>query len=214
MQVKIAPSLLAADWLRLGEEVASVQDAGADLLHCDVCDGHYVPNLTIGLPIIRAVASIAKVPVDVHLMMDNPADYVERFAQAGAAILGFHVEVVREPGRLAERIRSCGMRAALALNPDTPAEALADHLGVVDQVLVMSVQPGFGGQDFNSRVLEKVCWIRRRGPESLDIAVDGGINPRTAREVVAAGANILVAGTAVFGSADRRQAIRDLRGCG
>ncbi len=212
MQVKIAPSLLAADWLRLGEEIASVQEAGADLLHCDVCDGHFAPNLTVGLPIVEAVASVAKVPVDVHLMVDNPGDYVKAFAEAGAATLGFHVEAVREPSLLIEQVRSCGKRVCLALSPGTPAEALKDYLEAVDQVLVMSVHPGFGGQSFIPQVLEKVRLIRRLAPRGIDIEIDGGINPRTAREAVAAGANVLVAGTACFGGSDRRQAIRALRG--
>ena len=212
MQVKIAPSLLAADWLRLGEEVSSVQDAGADLLHCDVADGHFAPNLTMGPAIVQAVAKIAKVPVDVHLMLDNPGDYAERFAEAGASIVGFHIEAVRKPEPLIARIRACGRRASLTLSPGTPPQAIEDYLGSVDQVLVMSVHPGFGGQEFIPEVLDKVRWLRQAAPGGLDIEVDGGINLRTARAAVAAGANVLVAGTAIFGCADRRQAIRAMRG--
>lgn len=212
MQVKIAPSLLAADWLRLGEEIASVQEAGADLLHCDVMDAHFAPNLSMGPALVEAMAKWAKVPLDVHLMMDNPSHYVERFAEAGASIVGFHVEVVREPAELIARVRACGKRVSLTLNPGTPARAAEEYLGAVDQVLVMSVHPGFGGQEFIPQVLEKVRWIRRVAPEGLDIEIDGGINPQTAREAVAAGANVLVAGTAIFGCTDRRQAIGALRG--
>jgi len=213
MQIEIAPSLLAADWLRLGDEIAEVQKAGADRLHCDVMDGHYVPNLSMGFPIVEAVAKVAAVPVEVHLMLDNPADYVEQVARLGGSIIGYHVEVVRDPGELAARIHDLGKRAFLTLNPGTPAEAVLDHLDVVDQVLVMSVHPGFGGQAFISEVLEKVQRIRRQAPSGLDIEIDGGINPLTARAAVKAGANVLVAGTDIFGAADRRQAIAALRGC-
>jgi len=213
MQIEIAPSLLAADWLRLGDEIAEVQKAGADRLHCDVMDGHYVPNLSMGFPIVEAVAKVAAVPVEVHLMLDNPADYVEQVARLGGSIIGYHVEVVRDPGELAARIHDLGKRAFLTLNPGTPAEAVLDHLDVVDQVLVMSVHPGFGGQAFISEVLEKVQRIRRQAPSGLDIEIDGGINPLTARVAVEAGANVLVAGTDIFGAADRRQAIAALRGC-
>jgi len=212
MQVKIAPSLLAADWLRLAEEIAAVQDAGADLLHCDVMDAHFVPNLTMGLPIVEAVARFARVPVDVHLILDNPGDYIERFAEAGASIIGFHVEVTRRPRELAARIRACGKRASVVLNPGTPGTAVADCLDAVDQVLVMSVHAGFGGQEFIPAVLDKVRLIRRLAPSGLDIEIDGGINPQTAKDAVSAGANVLVAGTAIFGATDRAQAIRALRG--
>ncbi len=212
MQVKIAPSLLAADWLRLGEEVASVEAAGADLLHCDVMDGHFVPNLSMGTAIVEAVARVARVPLDVHLMLDNPGDFVEAFAEAGAATIGFHVEVVSEPRKLADAIRALGKRASLTLSPATPADAAAGLLDALDQVLVMSVEPGFGGQGFIPGVLDKVRAIRRLAPEGLDIEIDGGINAATAREAVEAGANVLVAGTAVFGARDRAQAIQALRG--
>ncbi|HUT37104.1 MAG TPA: ribulose-phosphate 3-epimerase [Planctomycetota bacterium] len=212
MQVKIAPSLLAADWLRLGEEIDSVEKAGADLLHCDVMDAHLVPNLAMGPHVVEAIARVARVPLDVHLMVDNPAAYVARYAQAGASTLGFHVEVVRDPGTLIAQIHACGKRASLTLNPGTPAHAVEDYLGAVDQVLVMTVHPGFGGQEFIPEVLDKVRRIRRSAPSGLDIEVDGGINPHTAREAVAAGANVLVAGTAIFGCRDRQQAIRTLRG--
>jgi len=212
MQVKIAPSLLAADWLRLGEEIASVEQGGADLLHCDVADGHFAPNLTMGVPMVEAVGRAARVPLDVHLMVEAPGEFVEAFARAGAATIGFHVEAVGDPGGVVEAIHALGKRASLTLCPPTPAEAVEPWLGSVEQVLVMSVNPGFGGQAFIPEVLGKVERLRRVGPPGLDIEIDGGINARTAKLAVAAGANILVAGTAVFGARDRAQAIRALRG--
>jgi ribulose-phosphate 3-epimerase len=213
MKIKIAPSLLAADCLRLGEEVESVQRLGVDLLHFDIMDAHFVPNLSFGTPVVEAVAQVATVPLDVHLMLDNPGEYIERFAEAGASIIGFHVEATREPARLIERIHGCGKLASVTLNPGTSARAVVEWLGVVDQVLVMSVHPGFGGQQFIPDVLESVRRIRQHAP-SLDIELDGGINARTARLAVEAGANVLVAGTAIFGAADRRQAIEALRQAG
>ena len=213
MEIKIAPSLLAADWLRLGEEVDSVQALGVDYLHCDIMDGHYVSNLSMGTPIVEAVARVARVPLDVHLMLDNPGEYIERFAEAGASIIGFHVEATRDPERLIARIHTCGKRASITLNPGTPARAVVDWLSAVDQVLVMSVHPGFGGQSFIPEVLEEVRSIRRHAP-SLDIEIDGGIDAETARLAVAAGANVLVAGTAIFRAADRREAIETLRRAG
>jgi len=213
MKIQIAPSLLAADWLRLGEEIASVQQFGVDLLHCDIMDAHFVPNLSMGTGIVQAAARVATVPLDVHLMLDNPGDYIERFAEAGASIIGFHVEATRRPETLIARIHDCGKRASLTLNPGTPAHAVEPYLETVDQVLVMSVYPGFGGQSFIPDVLKEVRSIRQRAP-SLDIEIDGGINAHTAPLAVEAGANILVAGTAVFGAADRREAIAALRRIG
>jgi len=212
MGVKVAASLLAADWLRLGEEVESAQEGGTDLLHCDIMDGHFVPNLTMGPQVVAAVARRARVPLDVHLMLDNPGDYIVPFAEAGASIIGFHLEATGDPGQLIRRIHECGVRCSLTLNPDTPAEAAEPFLGQVEQVLVMSVYPGFGGQKFMPEVLGKVRRIREAAPDGLDIEIDGGINRQTARQAVAAGANILVAGTAVFGAPDRRKAIAELRG--
>ena len=210
MDIKIAPSLLACDWLRLGEEVASVQEGGCDYLHCDIMDAHFVPNLSFGTPVVQALARVATVPLDVHLMLDNPGEYIERFADAGADIIGFHAEATRDPERLITRIHTCGKRASITLNPGTSARAVLDWLSAVDQVLVMSVHPGFGGQKFIPEVLEEVRQLREHAP-SVDIEIDGGINAETARLAIAAGANVLVAGTSVFGADDRRAAIAALR---
>jgi ribulose-phosphate 3-epimerase len=211
MQIKIAPSLLAADWLRLGEEIESVQQAGCDLLHCDIMDAHFVQNLSMGTPIVEAVATMARVPVDVHLMLDNPESYLARFAEAGADIVGFHAEVTRDPRGLVRRIHDLGKLACISLNPGTSADRVLDVLDVVDQVLVMSVHPGFGGQRFIAQVLQQVRRIRQAGPPTLDVEIDGGIGPDTARLAAEAGANVLVAGTSVFGVEDRRSAIAALR---
>jgi len=211
MEIKIAPSLLAADWLRLGEEIESVQQAGCDLLHCDIMDAHFVQNLSMGTPIVRAVAEAARVPVDVHLMLDNPEAYLEVFAEAGADIIGFHAEVTRQPRVLIDRIHALGKRASISLNPGTSADCVLNILDVVDQVLVMSVHPGFGGQGFITEVLQQVRRIRQAGPPSLDVEIDGGIAPDTARLAAEAGANVLVAGTSVFGVEDRGAAIEALK---
>ena len=212
MEIKIAPSLLAADWLRLGDEVEAVQQAGADLLHLDVMDGHFVPNLTMGPKFVAAVASVARVPLDVHLMIEDPGAYLDAFIDAGATTLGFHAEPVPEQiASLLARIHDRGRRASLTLSPETPASAVEPYLDAVEQVLVMSVSPGFGRQKFIAGVLEKVRHIRSIARPSLDVEVDGGITPQTAPLAVDAGANVLVAGTSVFGTADRREAIDALR---
>jgi ribulose-phosphate 3-epimerase len=211
MSIQIAPSLLAADWLRLGEEVIDVQNAGADRLHLDVMDGHYVPNLSMGPQVVEAVARIATIPLDVHLIMTNPQDHLETFAEAGASILSFHVEAVEDASWLVARIHAYGKAAGLTINPHTPPATIEPYLSTVEQVLVMSVTPGFGGQEFMPEVLETVRRLRRRAPRTLNIEIDGGINADTAPLAVQAGANILVAGTAIFGAEDRAEAISALR---
>jgi ribulose-phosphate 3-epimerase len=212
--VRIAPSLLSADFARLGEAVAQAERAGADMIHFDVMDGHFVPNITIGPPVLKSLSRITRLPIDVHLMIENPDRYVEAFVDAGAASVTVHVEAVVHLHRLLYFIKSLGVKAGVALNPATPVAALEEIAGDVDYILVMSVNPGFGGQTFIPRSESKVRAVRdllRRQGSSAPIEVDGGIDVRTAPRVVAAGAEILVAGNAVFGSPDPEGAIRDLR---
>ncbi len=205
--VKIAPSLLAADFVQLARDVARVEAAGADWLHVDVMDGHFVPNLSIGLPVVKALSAVATRPLDVHIMITNPLEYAERYIQAGANVLTCHVET--EPEALA-LIRAAGGRAGLAVNPDTEITQVADWLDQVDMVLVMSVHPGFGGQSFMPQVLSKIEWLRGQGFEG-DVQIDGGISPVTIGDAAAAGANVFVAGSAIFGSDDWQSTIQSMR---
>ena len=215
MSVQIAPSILSADFAALGDAVAAVERGGADLIHVDVMDGHFVPNITIGVPVVRALKRVAKVPLDVHLMISDPDRYIEAFADAGAAMLSVHAEVLPHLHRTIQAIRALGVKAGVVLNPSTPASSLEDVAGDVDFVLVMSVNPGFGGQTFIPRSETKVRQVRtlldRAGNEAAPVEIDGGIDLRTAPRVVAAGARILVAGSALFQSGDPERATRDLR---
>ena len=212
--LQIAPSLLSADFARLGDAMALAERAGADMIHFDVMDGHFVPNITIGVPVLKSLSRVSQLPIDVHLMIENPDRYVEAFAAAGAASITVHVEAAPHLHRVVQLIKSLGAKAGVALNPATPVTALEQIAGDVDYVLVMTVNPGFGGQTFIPRSESKVRAVRellRREGSTAPIEVDGGIDVRTAPRVVAAGADILVAGHAVFGSADPERAIRDLR---
>jgi ribulose-phosphate 3-epimerase len=210
----ISPSLLACDFARLGEEVRRVEAAGADWLHVDVMDGHFVPNLTIGAPVVAALARVATRPLDVHLMISEPRRYAKDFADAGAQVLTFHAEVA--PGEAAQRevirsFRDAGVRAVgIAVNPDCPIERVADVLDAVDLVLVMSVFAGFGGQKFMPEVLEKVRWLRERGYTG-HVQMDGGLSEKTIGACAQAGTNVFVAGSAVFGSSDIPATIARLR---
>lgn len=211
---RIAPSILSADFGRLAEEVDAVERAGADWVHVDVMDGRFVPNITIGPPVVKALRRITDLPLDVHLMIVEPERYVEDFARAGADVLTVHLEASTHLHRTLQHIRSLGTKAGVSLNPHTPADGLGYVLDQLDLVLVMSVNPGFGGQDFIPAVVPKIEQIRRMIDASghpIALEVDGGIKPGTARTVVEAGADTLVAGSAVFGTEDYEGAIRALR---
>ena len=211
----IAPSLLAANFVRLAEDIAKVGEAGADWLHLDIMDGHFVPNLTFGPPIVAAIRKITKLPLDVHLMVTNPSSLIDDFAAAGADWLTVHGETEPHLHRLVTRIRELGVRPAIALNPATPIHSLDEILPEVDMVLIMSVNPGFGGQKFISSSIDKI-WRLKKQINGLNrevlIEVDGGINAVTSPLVRKAGADVLVAGSAVFGSDNLTEAIRQIRG--
>ncbi len=211
---RIAPSILSADFSRLGEEVKAVEKAGADYIHIDVMDGHFVPNITIGPLIVEAVRKVTCLPLDVHLMIDNPDDYLEDFVRAGSDLLGVHVEVVRHLHRTIQRIKELGAMACVVLNPTTPLDTLEYILEDIDMVLIMTVNPGFGGQKFIPAMLDKIRSLRRmidsRGLE-VDLQVDGGINLDTLSDVTLAGADVFVAGSAIFGSDDYLSTISQFR---
>lgn len=212
--VRIAPSILSADFAALGDAIRAAEAGGADLVHVDVMDGHFVPNITIGPPVVRSLRRVATVPLDVHLMIQEPDRYLEVFVEAGASMLSVHVEVLPHLHRTLSAIKALGAQAGAVLNPATPVSALEEVAGEVDFVLVMSVNPGFGGQSFIPRSLAKIRAIRRLLDEagnSAPIEVDGGIDTTTAPMVVEAGARILVAGNAVFGTPDPAAAVQALR---
>ena len=203
-QVRIAPSILSADFARLGEEVAAVEAAGADFIHIDVMDGHFVPNLTIGPLVVKAIRPHSKLPFDCHLMIAPADPYIRDFAEAGADIISIHPEAGPHPHRTLQFIRSLGKKAGYVLNPGTPIDVLDPVFDLLDLVLVMTVNPGFGGQKFLDSQLPKISAIRQkivRSKRDVMLEVDGGINPETAKMAVAAGADVLVAGTAVFQAA-------------
>ena len=212
--LQIAPSLLSADFAALGEAMATAERGGADLIHVDVMDGHFVPNITFGPPIVKALKRVSRLPLDVHLMIEDPDRYIEAFVSAGAATVTVHAEAVVHLHRTVQLIKSFGAQAGVALNPATPVSALEQIAGDVDYVLVMTVNPGFGGQTFIPRSESKVRAVRdllRREGSRAPIEVDGGIDVYTAPGIVAAGADVLVAGNAIFGAPDPERAIRDLR---
>jgi ribulose-phosphate 3-epimerase len=214
VSVLIAPSLLSADFARLADDVARAERGGADMLHVDVMDGHFVPNISIGPVVVRAIRKVATVPLDVHLMIQDPDRYLEAFADAGAARISVHAEVLPHMHRTVHAIKALGVKAGVAINPSTPVAALEDIAADLDHVLVMSVNPGFGGQTFIPHSESKLRAARQllaRVGSSAPIEVDGGIDHSNAARVVSAGADILVAGQAIFGAPDAERATRELR---
>ena len=212
--LQIAPSLLSADFAALGDAIASAERGGADLIHVDVMDGRFVPNITIGPPVVKALKRVSRLPLDAHLMIEDPDRYIEAFVAAGAASVTVHAEAVVHLHSTIHLIKSLGAQAGVALNPATPVVALEEIAGDLDYVLVMTVNPGFGGQTFIPRSESKVRAVRellRRAGSRAPFEVDGGIDVHTAPGIVAAGADVLVAGNAIFGSPDPVRAIQDLR---
>lgn len=209
--IRIAPSLLSVDFGHMAEGLATVERGGADLHHVDVMDGHFVPNLSIGPPVVQAVARNAKIPLDCHLMVTDPLTYGGRFAKMGVWGVTFHIEVAPDPAATAAALRGMGVRPAVAINPPTPVERLEPALAHVDMVLVMSVNPGFGGQRFIADVLAKVEALRGRYGFAGDVEMDGGIDRETVALCARAGANVLVAGTAIYGARDPAAEVGELR---
>ena len=212
--MKIAPSILSANFAELGKEIKDVENGGADYIHIDVMDGHFVPNITMGPMVVKAVRPLTELPLDVHLMIENPDQYIEEFAEAGADYITVHVEAAPHLHRTIQLIKSKGVKAGVVLNPATPADWIKPILPDIDMVLLMTVNPGFGGQSFISSVVPKIKQIRSWAEEvnpGLEIEVDGGINPETAAICAEAGADVFVAGSAIYNKEDRGAAIDELR---
>lgn len=213
--VKIAPSILSADFSKLGEEIKDVEKGGADYIHVDVMDGHFVPNITIGPLIVEAIRPVTALPLDVHLMIENPDQYIEAFAKAGADYITVHVEACRHLHRTIQQIKSFGVKAGVVLNPATPVNTIEHIIDDVDMVLLMTVNPGFGGQKFIHTVLPKISAVKEMADAKgldLEIEIDGGVNEETAKLCIEAGANVLVAGSAVYNKVDRAKAIAAIKG--
>ena len=214
---KVSPSILSADFVNLERDIRALTPAGADYVHIDVMDGLFVPNITIGIPVVAAIRKVTQLPLDVHLMIDRPIRYVERFCEAGADILTLHVEADTQENTIEalKKIRACGVRPAISLRPRTPAEAVVPFLPFCSLILVMTVEPGFGGQSFMADMMPKLQTVRAligaRQPE-CELEVDGGINEQTAKVCSAAGANVLVAGSAYFKAPDKAAFVRALKG--
>ena len=212
--VKIAPSILSADFSRLGDEIKAVEDAGADWIHVDVMDGHFVPNITIGPPVIESIRKVTKLPLDVHLMIEHADCYVKSFAEAGADLLTVHVEACPHLNRTLQAIRELDVRAGVVLNPATPLSSLEEVLHEIDMVLLMSVNPGFSGQSFIPSILDKASNLRdimSHYEDEIEMQVDGGVRVDNAGKIKEAGASVLVAGSAIFNSKDYKKTIQQLR---
>ena len=212
--IEIAPSILSADFTRLAEEISTVEKAGASILHVDVMDGRFVPNITVGLPVVKAIAGVTQLPIDAHLMIVEPGQYADKFAKAGARMVSIHIEADPNAHRTLSSIRAAGALAGIVINPGTSLAALDEVIKFVDYVLVMSVNPGFGGQEFIPESLDKVRRLRKMIDErglKVRIEIDGGINSDNIAEVTGAGAEIIVAGSAIFSAPDPAVALRELR---
>lgn len=210
MDIKISPSMLSADFANLEKDLKRCEEAGSDLIHLDVMDGHFVPNITIGAPVIKAMKKVSNVPFDVHLMISEPLKYIEDFADAGADIITFHVESDSDVNETIDKIIECGCKPSLSVKPNTPIDAVYPYVDKLAMVLVMTVEPGFGGQSFMADMMPKIEKLRADYP-NLDIQVDGGVNTETVKTCAKAGANIFVAGSAVFKSDDMAKTISELK---
>ena len=215
-QDKIAPSILYADFARLGEEIRAVEIAGADMIHFDVLDGHFVPNLSIGVPVLESVRKITRLPLDAHLMIENPNRYLEVFVKSGANSISVHAEVCTDIPAVARRIHDLGARASIGINPETEVNRVLPFAEHLDMILIMSVHPGFGGQEFIAGALEKLREVRRdldRRGLSLDVEIDGGVKLDNIADAKSAGANVFVSGTGIFGQGDYHKVIADMHSC-
>ena len=210
-KIFVSPSILSADFARLEQECKSLEKCGADWIHCDVMDGNFVPNLTFGMPILKSIRKCVVLPLDVHLMIERPERYVQQFAEAGADLITIHAEATEDVAGCLKLIRSCGKQAGISLKPNTPVEVLEQYRGLFDMILIMSVEPGFGGQAFIESSADKIKAARKLFPDVL-IEVDGGINKTTAKKVIAAGVDVIVAGSAIMNVPDRKAAIAEIRG--
>ena len=210
-KIIISPSILSADFANLERDIKRVEDAGADWIHVDVMDGHFVPNITIGVPVVKSIKKVTNLPLDVHLMIENPEKYIEPFAKAGADILTFHYEAVNDVSAIVDLIKSFGIKAGMSIKPKTSPDEILKYLEILDLFLVMTVEPGFGGQSFMEDCAEKIPTIKRHAPENLIIQVDGGINAQTAKICTSYGANSLVAGNYIYKSGNIISAVQSLR---